>query len=88
MILAMKKPQVEPGAFSYISALLLFPGIESINIMEKILKTGIKKGLPAFYIIGAEGGVEPPRAFAHMTLNHARLPIPPLQRNKYIIKHN
>lgn len=63
MILAMKKPQVEPGAFSYIFALLLFPGIESINIMEKILKTGIKKGLPAFYIIGAEGGSRTPTGF-------------------------
>ena len=25
-------------------------------------------------------GLEPPRAFAHMTLNHARLPIPPLRQ--------
>lgn len=27
-----------------------------------------------------EGGVEPPRPNGHMDLNHARLPIPPLER--------
>lgn len=30
-----------------------------------------------------EGGLEPPRAYAHMVLNHARLPIPPLRRMCY-----
>ena len=28
---------------------------------------------------GAEGGLEPPHPCGHMTLNHARLPIPPLR---------
>ncbi len=27
-----------------------------------------------------KGGLEPPRAYAHMALNHARLPIPPLRQ--------
>src|SRR3972149_6603153 len=27
-----------------------------------------------------KGGLEPPRAYAHMTLDHARLPVPPLRR--------
>ncbi len=26
-----------------------------------------------------KGGLEPPQAYAYMTLNHARLPIPPLR---------
>ena len=28
-----------------------------------------------------KGGLEPPQAYAHMTLNHARLPVPPLRQH-------
>ena len=33
-----------------------------------------------------KGGLEPPRADAHMTLNHARLPVPPLRQPLSFIK--
>ncbi len=44
---------------------------------KKIRQSGLKNIRPKVKTLVPETGVEPARPYGHMTLNHARLPIPP-----------
>src|SRR5262245_14566675 len=79
---ASPRNSVECGGFNYIcGALVVQIGCKYLREGTYFLRSARKAGCRQVVVCPMpKRGLEPPRGDPHMTLNHARLPIPPLRQ--------